>query len=712
MAAGCALPLLLSSPLSQPFWLKRQQEKSAWIAELHRRGQHFDIGDAACARHHSSARCAAPRRRPRPPTCARPAANATNVLAARASRASPAEPRLFLRLLRKLEAGEAVTILALGSSVVGAHAGCTRPLPHLARCACPKCCGSRCGRWGGGGWAVRLLEWVNASWPHAEHTLYNLGEPGGDFLPSLLACPASYLTFDFDLVLLDFFTAYHAGKHALIYEQAVRSLLGGARSHRLGPPSVILVNFFEFADRHHPKSTFDTFLSQFVEAQRSLARDTALHPAAAVESVLNMWHFDDTPTLAAALRLLRAWARRKDRALEQTDVWRNFFRDAEVRVLSRHYGLPAVSLAAAYGREFELHEHGVHLHDFACYDGLHPNHHARAEQMIAAPLIGVLQRGLAAARRLGAPSAYALPAALQRLPPRSGKLCFDFDAEGWSMLTGEKPTNRKVHEQSMLQTAALAHVSRRDGWAFVQYEPASNTPFKPGIVAHRAGAVLQLQLDTSATLQPKVALQYLESFSGMGVVSGSCSGCECEPFTVDARGTIAHQSTNQWHEVDVTQHPACELTLRVLNTSAPTKFKLVRLIITGGDEETSTAPPSERRPAQRRPMRTAPLGWHMAECNKPSSCAPLQRLAARAREREAADAAAAALNGDTDARAHERGRVAALALLHATRQALRMRLAEPAWPRAPFLMFACPRVDSGERRSTPVLPAEDAGLAL
>ena len=75
-------------------------------------------------------------------------------------------------------------------------------------------------------------------------------------------------------------------------------------------------------------------------------------------------------------------------------------------------------------------------------------------------------------------------------------------------------------------------------------EPNSRTPFKPGIVSHRAGAALHLVVDTSALRRPALALQYLESHVGMGVVDGSCRGCSCAPFRIDARGQIARQSTN------------------------------------------------------------------------------------------------------------------------------------------------------------------------
>ena len=69
----------------------------------------------------------------------------------------------YVRLLNKLESGRPVTILAIGSSLVGVHAGCTEPIPALRGCACPACCGTRCGGWGTatGGWARLMMEQLN-----------------------------------------------------------------------------------------------------------------------------------------------------------------------------------------------------------------------------------------------------------------------------------------------------------------------------------------------------------------------------------------------------------------------------------------------------------------------------------------------------------------------------------------------------------------------
>ena len=222
----------------QPWWTRNAKRQEQWKDSLRKQGVTFAIGHGPC-KQRSKAAC---RRKAdavwvsEEPRACDAAASTNDVTGASTDwanwsvptplierGASEGDPALYRPLLTKLEAGEPVTLLALGSSVVGAHAGCTAAWPALKQCPCPKCCGSRCGRWGGGGWALRLLARLNATWPHAGHRLFNLGEPGGDLMPSILACPSSYLSFAPDIVMVDFFTSYHGGRDALIYERMARS---------------------------------------------------------------------------------------------------------------------------------------------------------------------------------------------------------------------------------------------------------------------------------------------------------------------------------------------------------------------------------------------------------------------------------------------------------------------------------------------------------
>ena len=261
------------------------------------------------------------------------------------------------------------------------------------------------------------------------------------------------------------------------------------------------------------------------------------------------------------------------------------------------YRLPAVWMFAALGPEFETHAHGLHVRDFACYDGLHPNHDGRSEAMVSDLLWHTIGRGLSAARQLPPTATYIPPSPLQELPRRVGHVCFTFDAEGWQMLTGAKRTNRKLHEQSLIQTLQVPTIRENFGWAFLLYEPLSRTPFKPGIVANTPGSVLVVEVDTSAARRPSVALQYLEGKSGMGVARLECRHCVCQSTTIDARTERA--SLLATREVRVSSHRTCQLSITVLNQTGGgsagdgNKFKLARLFVTGEDDTPAAAPAAE-----------------------------------------------------------------------------------------------------------------------
>ena len=356
---------------------------------------------------------------------------------------------------------------------------------------------------------------------------------------------------------------------------------------------------------------------------------TTLSTSESAEQVSALWHGASPGAVAETAEVIRAWARAGKRDFGSTDVYRNWWRDQEVMALQTAYRLPAVWMFRAFGAEFESHRHGLHVRDFACYDGLHPNHDGRAESMVSDLIWSALKRGLDSSRTLGTvPLAaarakvggtprYVVSPPLQSLPPRVGHVCFTFDSEGWEMLTGDcwracwraclqrlpslallphfalflhrqqctrhparphclpptprvslpaaswpfipplrllshagsKRTNRKLHEQSLIQTLAAPTITHNAGWSFIVYEPNSRTPFKPGIVTTLPGSRLHFQVDTSRAVAPSISLQYLESKLGMGVVRLECRGCTCAPTLLDATGEVARLSTLVTREV-------------------------------------------------------------------------------------------------------------------------------------------------------------------
>ena len=74
---------------------------------------------------------------------------------------------------------------------------------------CESCCGTRvygqhtARRMRGHGFLRMAFDWVNATWPHAEHRLYNSGRPGGGGLANFIGCLSSWVPEDIDLFFLE-----------------------------------------------------------------------------------------------------------------------------------------------------------------------------------------------------------------------------------------------------------------------------------------------------------------------------------------------------------------------------------------------------------------------------------------------------------------------------------------------------------------------------
>eukprot|EP00966_Prymnesium_polylepis_P299238 6914263-Prymnesium_polylepis.1 len=104
-------------------------------------------------------------------------------------------------------------------------------------CKCPRCCGSKCGMWGDHGWARSAFDWLNRTWPHPEHRLINLGEPGGSLIPSIGTCPQTYLgDFEPDVILFDLATT-----EVKYGERLLRNMIN-VRPR----PVALLIEFFPF----------------------------------------------------------------------------------------------------------------------------------------------------------------------------------------------------------------------------------------------------------------------------------------------------------------------------------------------------------------------------------------------------------------------------------------------------------------------------------
>ena len=139
----------------------------------------------------------------------------------------------YAPLLHKLHRGEAISMVAVGSSVVAYYGGCTRPSSVHPVCSDESI---DLTHWSTG-WARTFFDQFNATYPHPENALYNLGIGGGSNVPVLLACPSNtFVDIQPDIVLFDPLTTEDA--EGTQYERFVRSML-----LRHPPPLAVLVEF-------------------------------------------------------------------------------------------------------------------------------------------------------------------------------------------------------------------------------------------------------------------------------------------------------------------------------------------------------------------------------------------------------------------------------------------------------------------------------------
>lgn len=142
------------------------------------------------------------------------------------------------RLVDMLEARRPLRFLAVGSSVTGAHGGCT----HGLNPSCPNMCGGECYTRArkGHGWLrklVDLLEHVHPLPPGVHHEAYNGGK-GATHLEHYTRCLGQYMPragpVDVVIVEITIFSACGAG--AMVLESFLRALLLAK-----DPPAVLLV---------------------------------------------------------------------------------------------------------------------------------------------------------------------------------------------------------------------------------------------------------------------------------------------------------------------------------------------------------------------------------------------------------------------------------------------------------------------------------------
>ena len=494
----------------------------------------------------------------------------------------------FARLFSRLHAGKPVRVLAFGTSVTGVAGGCTHSLlPY-----CESCCGTRsygphAARREHGGFLRVAFHWINSTWPHAEHRLYNGGRPGAGGLGNFVGCLSSWIPEAIDLFLLE---------------------VGGTGSSN--------------------------------DAIERLARDVyRLRPRTHMPAIAiyDMWNFrwrGSLPGSRASHRSNRQFASGTTTA--ELPPSSGFTTVPFGGALARYYGWPVVSEHDSLYLEFVEGRNGL-IRSAAPpttqrakppWQVLKPDlvHPSMDAAHIYGDLISImLYQAYELWRILGPHAPMRIHAALRssQLPPPlvvsaegDGDVslaCFTFDA---ARLTGDPKLNAPDAHMIDAEGGLSPHVLTNRGWQYVRKVRASARANKPGLLAVSAGAILELRVlplerniagkavahHARVSLTPRtiwMRLRYLVSYERHGTVRVTCTdGCTCAEHTLNAHQPARRESVEMVDEfsasialptsgkasVDAADRGgagSCALRLEVLreSTSAGHEFKITRLVV-------------------------------------------------------------------------------------------------------------------------------------
>ena len=494
------------------------------------------------------------------------------------------------RLLARLDAGEPVQIGILGSSV-GEQGGCQ----HQPGKQCQQYDGVSMARPGWGtprrrpfaGYLVRFLRWINATWPHAHHGIYN-GAQGAKPLSAALPCLDLHAPPRLDLVVLEPLSSGFPPRSSL--ETVVRLLLS-----RQPPPTIVLLSATLW--------------------YRHLGGEPASSSGACLTNRHNYAKagFVDA---AGALPTKSSFARGERMAV----------------ALCRHYRLSCLSMYSALIDGVRSGRPGFSKTEVAA-DCLHPMHGTLGTEYVTDVLVEWLSSSrlrhgldttvpLASATRNSSLPLPLLPGAIVRDSDR--QVCYTFDeatlgdrwlpdarankrALAWHTAACPSPCGalQKLDEARSTPPPKCPQARRGVGsttgtspfvpsaWFYCYLSMAPNNPKRsPGVVALRPAATLYVPLRPHEAVGASngddlcISLWYLTSFEQMGSATLRCGGgCSCSPREINAHRAQAQTSRGRnvslydEHTARVTTHHAreeCVLILRVneRTESGGHKFKL------------------------------------------------------------------------------------------------------------------------------------------
>jgi hypothetical protein len=483
-------------------------------------------------------------------------------------------PDAWAPLLAKLRRGEALTVVAFGSSIVADHAGAFVSSGAVLQAAGVQSLMptferelEETGAVRRDGYLAQFMRAVNATWPHPGHLLVNVGRGAvnlGMFVEALCTEQMLPLAAEVDLLLFE--------SHSEDGEPAY--------AHARGAQMVELVERL------------------YAFAHARMARGTAV--ARAIPLVM-------LSVLPVVKDYEGAMPRKTDEELCvgkhgarcggcAPDVHTaNLFGgsslagvEASLASAARRYGWAMISVrdGVAAGMRDGLH---VAANASECEwintfyaDAIHPNFE-QGRNLIADALLSLL-----VAAQDVAPPGCAATGGGEALPPPVARLPAPVTPGGW-LVTPHA-------------CAEPAHIrpTRCEAWHLVRHELVKGAiVWKAGWVANTTGALLEFPFRTRVPELPdgaraRLTLRYLTSYEGMGAAALACAGgCACEAAVLEGHVSGSVSVECDAH-VEVTQADACTLQLRLLEETRSQgghKFKLLGVTLSA----LPPPPPGARR---------------------------------------------------------------------------------------------------------------------
>ena len=444
----------------------------------------------------------------------------------------------LLPVFERLEAGEQLTVVGLGSSILASFAGCYnnrsdlyRHVSHVRTHLNAEVCEPH-------GWIGGFLADLNKTYPHGDHVYVNLGQPGGDIEQYARRwCFAGTLPREVDLFIVEDHSGwnYFKEKGTMVEQLFIQLAHRGRGGH---PPAIVFLTTMFAIDIWKEDWKTPVPVDRFEECLKT--------------SCANASACSDFQTSLLTYKTGSTYGDSGEDAYASVMHWYGFsvlsVRNAFVSALrDRSWGMGDCALSHMFYN-----------------DPIHPS--PIGSLFYADLLTNHFQQGLAWFRRVSAGGR--LVDHRRHTPRRS------VNADAWRV-----PLRRCY----MVETSAGIPVDKgaTQGWAWVEEQQEGQPYSKPGWLTREAGARMTIKLSTvlrPRSLQEPVTLTvtYLSSFDSMGVAQLSCTGpCACEPLTVNA-SSASHASVEAFASANVTQ---ARDRLLVLHNQSPAglKWKLLGL---------------------------------------------------------------------------------------------------------------------------------------